>query len=78
MTAQRGTRCTLHAADHEVSDEVPVVSGTGSREWALRRLKPSTSLITRQGQPGAPSEHEPLALPLATEDQRDCIYRFKG
>lgn len=36
----------------------------------LWQLKCSGSLITRQGQPEAPSEHEPLALPLATETKR--------
>lgn len=36
----------------------------------LRQLKCSGSLITRQGQPEAPSEHEPLALPLAAETKR--------
>lgn len=83
MGAERGTRCTLHAADHGVSDEVPVdevpvVKATESRDQGLWRLKCFTSMITRQGQPGAPYEHEPLALPLATEDQRNCIYCLTG
>lgn len=63
--AQRGTRCPLRVAHRRVSDEVLVVSGAGSRERGP--CGDSGSLITRQGQPGAPSEHEPLALPLATE-----------
>lgn len=67
MSARRGTRCPLRMAHHRVSDEVLVVSGAESSERALWRLKHSVSLITRQGLPEAPSEHEPLALPLATE-----------
>lgn len=67
MGAHGGARCPLRVAHHRVSNEVLVVSGAGSRERALRRLECSGSLITRQGQPEAPSEHEPLALPLATE-----------
>lgn len=67
MGAHRGTRCPLRVAHHRVSDEVLVVSGAGSREQVLWWLKRSDSLITRQSQPEAPFEHEPLALPLATE-----------
>lgn len=67
MRAHRGTRCPFCMAHHRVSDEVLVVSGARSREQALRRPKCSGCLITRQGQPEAPSEHEPLALPLATK-----------
>lgn len=67
MGAQRGARCPLRVAHHRVSGEVLVVSGAGSCDGALRRLKCSGSLITRQDEPEAPSEHEPLAQPRATE-----------
>lgn len=36
----------------------------------LRATEVLWVLITRQGRPEAPSEHEPLALPLATETKR--------
>lgn len=67
MGAQRGARCPLRVAHHRVSSEVLVVSGAGSRDRVLRQLKCSGSLITRQDEPEAPSEHEPLARPRAPE-----------
>lgn len=50
------------------------LAGPGHVSGVLRQLKCSGSLITRQGQPEAPSEHEPLALPLATKTKRNGNY----
>lgn len=51
------------------------LAGPGHVSGALWQLKCSGCLITRQGQPEAPSEHGPLALPLAAETKRPSNYR---
>ena len=68
MGAPWGTRCPLRVAQpQEYQMKCLWLAGPGHVSGALRRPKLSGSLITRQGQPEAPSEQEPLALPLATE-----------